>query len=111
MEHLGKHRRQQRPSRLQHPLAPCAREGFYSVNAGGAPPTPWQVLVECTELEPQTESSGGYGSGPTGRWLNSGGTLSNQGMLRPFEDGHLTGSLSGEGEGAAVAWHWDFMAK
>jgi TolB-like protein len=88
-----------------------AREGFYSVNAGGAPPTPWPVLVECTELEPETQESGGYGSGPTGRWLNSGGTLSNQGMLRPFEGGHLTGSLSGEGEGAAVAWHWDFMAK
>jgi hypothetical protein len=87
-----------------------ARHGYYSVHAGGGPPAGLSVLVECTDSEPVT-SGGGYGYGPTGRWLNSGGTLSNHGMLRPFEDGHLFGSLSGEGEGAAVAWHWDFRAK
>jgi hypothetical protein len=88
-----------------------ARDGFYSVHAEGGQQTGAPVLVSCSELEPETQSWGGYGTGPTGRWLNSGGTLSNHGMLRPFEDGHLFGSLSGEGEGAAVAWHWDFRAK
>ena len=87
-----------------------ARDGYYSVNAAGGQQAGAPVLVSCTEVEPETQSWGGYGTGPTGRWLNSGGTLSNQGMLRPFEDGHLVGSLSGEGEGAAVAWHWDFRA-